>query len=463
MSKQVSVVPIFDFDTVSYEKDTEVHLDVTLIAPERETQKRIPLHLILSVDCSGSMDGNKLTQVKSTLCKLIDHLTENDTLGILGFSENAWEELAPLPMTKESKNLAKTKVNGMYVRGMTNLEAAIKMSLEKATIADQSKTSRVILLTDGLPTTGNCNKQELIKLSSNTNQMVSISCFGYGDDFDAELMASLSKMGRGNNFYIKSDDDCAKAFGLELGGLLSLFGQNIKISINPSGNMRFKEMLSEYKCDQVQGYRLLTENSKIEIIIDDIYVGETKHCILKLEIPKATEAVCARPTTVGKIDVTYIDTESKIEQTLSISAKIKYEKSVDKIPNEPHPEVRKQLAIIEAVKFQREAKKKADAGDLAGARVILGEAVNYINTNAEYIPNSASYAAAYSCMVNDFSNNHSYQTRGVKSMTSFRYATSTGRGASTDTLSFSTLSKAQGEMMKSFSSPPTSDDEEKKA
>ena len=65
-------------------------------------------------------------------------------------------------------------------------------------------------------------------------------------------------MGRGNNFYIKSDDGCNNAFALELGGLLSLYGQNIQISVTPSGNMLFKEMLSEYKCEQVNGFRLLT-------------------------------------------------------------------------------------------------------------------------------------------------------------------------------------------------------------
>jgi len=453
MSLQLAVVPAFDFDKVSFEKDSEVHLDVVLTAPEREQQKRIPLHLILAVDCSGSMQGRKLTQVKSTIDKLVDHLTENDNLGVISFSETAWSVLDAIPMTAENKNLAKAKVAEIRERGMTNMSDAISMGLEKATIADTSKTARLILLTDGLPTAGICDKTALINLAGNTNQRVSISCFGYGDDFDAELMASLSRMGRGNNFYIRNDDECASAFALELGGLLSLFGQNIKINITPSGNMTFKEMLSEYKCDQVQGFRLLNPGN-IEIKIDDIFVGETKHCILKLDIPKATEAVCARPTNVCAIEVSYTDTETQKEQVLVASAKIQYVKA-SKVATEANPEVKKQLMVLEAVRLQKEAKAKADVGDYKGAQGILREAVSFVTDNAQWIPNSGSYATAYQNMTQDFADSGSYRSKGIRSSTSFMYAASTGRGASMDSLGISNVSSSQIKMMASFSDSGT--------
>jgi uncharacterized protein YegL len=446
---QLTAVTTFDFDRVSFEKDSEVHLDLILNAPERREQKRIPLHLILAVDCSGSMSGNKLTQVKSTINKLVDHLTENDTLGVIKFSQQAWEVLKAIPMTGENKTLAKNKVGEIQEMGMTNLSAAIEMSIEKATIADTSKTARIILLTDGLPTAGKCGKDELLNLAGLTNKRVSISCFGYGDDFDAELMASLSRMGRGNNFYIKTDDECNNAFALELGGLLSLFGQNIQINIVPSGNMVFKEILSEYKCEQKNGFRLLSPGN-IEIKIDDIFVGETKHCLLKLDIPKATEAVCARPTTVCSIEIKYMDTETQKEVTVIESAKIQYVKA-GRVASEPNLEVKKQLMILEAVRLQKEAKAKADSGDYDGAKVILGEAINFVNLNAQFIPQHDGYVQAFRGMTNDFADAGTYRTKGIRSATSFCYAASTGRGSSMDSLGTTSLSGIQRGMLQSFS------------
>lgn len=453
MSPQVSVASLFDFDKVSYEKETDVHLDVVLTAPERSTVKRIPLHLILAIDCSGSMSGGKLDRVKSTVERLVDHLTENDSLGVIGFSGEAWEVLKAVPMTKENKNLAKDCVKKLSHHDMTNLSGAISMAIEKAVISDPTKTSRIILLTDGLPTAGICNKEALIQLAAKTNESVSISTFGYGDDFDAELMASLSKMGRGNNFYIKSDDECNKAFALELGGLLSMFGQNLKLTITPSGNMGFKEMLSEYKCEQKNGYRLLTK-SKIEIQIDDIYVGEKKHVLLTLEIPKATEAVCARATRVCDIALSYTDTETKKQETVSETAKLHYVKT-DKVASEPNPEVQRQLVLLETVRLQKEAKEKADAGQFKEAQTILAGAVNYINLNASYVPDSGVYASALNEMSSEFSNSATYRSLGVKSATAYACSVGTSRAGSMGGLSFSNTSTTdlQKNFMKSFTEP----------
>jgi Ca-activated chloride channel family protein len=451
-SAPVCLQSAFDFDKVSYEKDTEVHLDVTLTAPERTEAKRIPLHLILAIDCSGSMGGGKLESVKTTVDKLVDHLTENDTLGILAFSDSVWEVFSALPMAKENKNLAKEKVKSLKSLSKTNLSEAMSMALEKALISDTSKTCRVILLTDGLPTAGICDKDGLVDLACHTNQRVSISTFGYGDDFDAELMASISKMGRGNNFYIKNSDDCNKAFALELGGLLSLYGQNIKLTITPSGNMTFKELLSEYKCQQVKGFRLLTPG-RVEITIDDIYVGEKKHCILKLEIPKATEAVCARATRVCDVEMVYLDTETQQEVAVTEVVRINYVKA-DKLASEPDPEVKKQLLILETARLQKEAKDKADAGDYKAAQVVLGQAINFVQANAQFIPNSGSYLSSLQGMVVDFSDSRSYHSNGIKSATAFSYSLTQNRASSVDSMDRAYSNATLDEMVRLFSANP---------
>ena len=450
---KLSASPVFDFSEVSYDKASEIHLDVMLIAPEKTDSKRIPLHLILAIDCSGSMDGNKLGSVKNTTCKLIDHLTENDTLGVLGFSEDVWDVFNVLPMTKENKEMAKTEVKKLHTRGSTNLSQAIIMSMERAVIADKSKTCRIILLTDGCPTCGECNKEKLVELSNKMNPSVSMSTFGYGSDFDIELMTSISSAGRGASFYIKADEDCNKAFAMELGGLLSLFGQNIKMTITPSGNMEFKELLSDYKCEQKTGYRLIT-GSKFEIQIDDIFAGEKKHVILKLAIPEATEAVCARATHVCNIDVAYTDIVTKNIETLSLHGSIQYVKP-DKAQKDPNEEVQKQLLILEVAKIQKEAQEKADQGDLAGARNTLNNGIQFVTDNAKGLSGFSGLAGSMGYIISNYSDDHQYRSVGRKMSESMAYTMSTGRSSSADTLGVlgeAGLHGYQSEMLKSFTS-----------
>jgi len=258
-------------------------------------------------------------------------------------------------------------------------------------------------------------------------------------------------MGRGNNFYIKTDDECKKAFALELGGLLSLFGQNIKLTITPTGNMTFKEILSDYECKQKQGFRLLTPG-KVEITIDDIFVGEKKHCILKLEIPKATEAVCARATKVCDVKAVYLDTETQKEVAVEEAVRINYVKA-NKVASEPNAEVKKQLLILETVRLQQEAKAKADAGNYKEAQVILGQACNFVSTNAKFMPDSGVYLSNLRGMSANFTNSADYHTKGSKMSMAFSSSLTRNRVASMDSMDMAYSSGVQHEMLRSFTIP----------
>ena len=455
MSSQLNASALFDFGQVSYDKDSEVHLDLILKAPEKTDSKRIPLHLILAIDCSGSMDGGKLETVKKTTTKLIDHLTENDTLGIIGFSDNVWDIFKALPMTKETKEQAKKEVKKLHTMSATNLSGAMIMAMERALISDDSKISRIILLTDGLPSSGECDKQKLIELAYKMNQRVSMSTFGYGYDFDAELMASISSAGRGSSFYIKEDEDCNKAFAMELGGLLSLYAQNIKLVITPSKNMEFKELLSEYKCEQKQGYRLITA-PKIEIQIDDIFAGETKHVVLKLSVPQATEAVCARDTRICTVDIFYTDIETKANISTSFNSFIQYVKP-DKAPKSPNEDVHKQILLLEAAKFQKEAQDKADQGDYGEAKNILTRGLNFCKSNEHLMENAPALVNMFSNLQANFSDAHTYRSKGTRLAASYRYSMSNNRAGSADTLGATYMSSDQADMLAQFMEDPDSE------
>ena len=453
---QLNASSILDFGQVPYNKESEVHLDIILTAPEKTESKRTPLHIILAIDCSRSMDGGKLDSVKSTTEKLITHLTENDTLGMIGFSDTVWDIFKALPMTKENKEQAKKEVKKLHTKSATNLSDAMIMAMERAIISDDSKISRVILLTDGLPSAGECDKQKLVEIAYKMNQRISMSSFGYGYDFDAELMASISNAGRGSSFYIKEDEDCNKAFAMELGGLLSLYAQNIKITVTPSKTMEFKELLSEYKCEQKQGYRLMT-SPKIEIRIDDVFAGEKKHVILKLAIPEATEAVCARDTRICTVDVSYTDVESKGLNSITFNSFIQYVKP-DKALTIPNENVQKQILLLEAAKFQKEAQDKADQGKYDEAQKILSNGLNFVHANEKFMDNAPMVSAMFSNLQANFSDAHTYRSRGTKLAASYRYSMSNNRSSSADTLSYA--NSDQAEMLAQFMTPlPEKEDE----
>ena len=450
-SKPLQWSVLFDREQAECNKTSELHMDVILTAPDRDDQKRIPLHLILAVDCSGSMAGSKIASVKATILKLVEHLTENDSLGILGFSESVFDVLPTLPMTQGNKDQARTAVNGLHDMGSTNLSQAVTMASERVVTGDKGKVCRIVLLTDGLPTCGECNKERLIEMVGKMNPDVSMTTFGYGADYDAELLASMASMGKGNNFYIEKDTDCNKAFALELGGLLSLFAQDIKVTVSPS-NMNIKEFMSGYKVEEQPGYRGITAG-KMSFTIDDIYVGERKHAILKIEVPGASEAVCSRPSRICDIEVSYLDVETKERGKLEAKASIQYVRP-GKVICEENAEVKKQLILIEAARIQREAKEKADNGDYSGAQTVLNEGLKWVGLPGVQGPLGAAGTAGvkgvFDNMLQNSADRLSYSTKGVKLASAYVTSFSTARSSSMDSVAMSYTSSMQADMLDSF-------------
>jgi hypothetical protein len=216
--------------------------------------------------------------------------------------------------------------------------------------------------------------------------------------------------------------------------------------------MTFKELLSDYKCEQKKGYRLMTSN-KFEITINDIFAGEKKHIVLKLSVPKATEAVCARATRVCGISVCYTNVLTKETETVNIGGMINYIKP-GKAQVGPNEEVRKQLLLIEAAKFQREAQEKAEKGLFEDAQKILTKGREFVDKNLQWIPNGMSILCMYTNLADSYTDRYSYQTKGAKLGSSYLCAMSMGRGTSADTACFA--NSAQNVMVDSFtSSSPT--------
>lgn len=455
MNPQINLNPVFDYDRVEYTKSSDVHLDIILNAPEKEEEKRIPLHIILAVDCSGSMAGPKLNSVKNTASKLVHHLTENDSLGMVAFSTQAWEVFPALAMNASNKDKAQKAIEGLSTLMSTNIEQALRMATEMSSTADKKKIRRIVLLTDGLPNEGIDSHDGLIEIVGKIGKGVSVSTFGYGIDYNPELLGSMASAGRGNHFYIEKDQDCSQAFALELGGLLSLYGQDIRVSLVPSGNMEVKELLSGYTMETEGGFRGIGDE-EFSFTIDDIYTGEKKHAVLKMTVPKATKAVLARPSKVCDIEIDYLDVETQERVKVSGRADIQYVKSGD-APEEANTEVKEQLMLIEAARIQREAKEKADAGDYQGAQVLLGEGAKWASDNSWY-QNSGVLADSFNSMMPDFSDHASYSTVGMKKAVSNIRSYSSNRVSSAGTVSTSYTSDVQTRMMNSFGTGINSND-----
>ena len=359
----------FTFNKIRHDRDNDIHLVLDLVAPKAEFEtKRAPLCIIPVLDCSVSMnDNNKLHYAKQSLLKLVDNLTSDDYMGLVSFGTDARPEAPPQRMTPENKAKFKKMIGDFEVRGNTNLSGGLLLALEMAKNTDLSDETltRVILFTDGQPNVGVKTTTGLCDLLEKRMGHASVSTFGYGDDAAQDLLGEMATKGKGNFAYVQNPDAALSAFGKELGGLLSTYGQEIVVGIQPQCGHAISEVVSDAEVDEeIDGL--------VRIKLPEILSEETLHVVLSAKMAKQKTA---GPRLVNAFDITVsyrsLDAEGKmVTHSVESKAKIQFVKDGEE-QAQPTKEVDEVVARAQLVKAQIAAEEAAKRNDFAAANQAL--------------------------------------------------------------------------------------------
>ncbi|KAM9859341.1 inter-alpha-trypsin inhibitor heavy chain H3-like [Aulostomus maculatus] len=171
---------------------------------------RIPKNVVFVIDQSGSMRGRKMEQTQIALLHILNDLAEEDFFGLLTFDSSIvrWKREL-VQANQENLESAKTFARNIVSRGATDINAAV---LEGARMLNaqprEGSASILILLTDGDPTTGVRNLEEI---QSNVRQAIDkkfpLYCLGFGFDVNFEFLERMSLQNNGVARRIYEDSD----------------------------------------------------------------------------------------------------------------------------------------------------------------------------------------------------------------------------------------------------------------
>ncbi len=187
---------------LSYKNDGEDGFFTMLIAPSIESDEVIEKDVVLVLDTSGSMEGEKLAQAQDALNFVLDHLNPGDRFNVISFSTGVRSFSRGL-QAPEAAPEAKNFVNRLRAEGSTDINRAL---LEAIAGLDNDSARPVILifLTDGLPTSGVTEAESILNNVKNAApKNLRLFPFGVGDDVDTFLLDSLAKELRGASAYVR--------------------------------------------------------------------------------------------------------------------------------------------------------------------------------------------------------------------------------------------------------------------
>jgi Ca-activated chloride channel family protein len=185
---------------LSYKAPDEDGFFVLLAAPNVDAQQVVNKDVILVLDTSGSMEGEKMEQARDAMHFVLDHLNRSDRFNIITFSTGV--QLfsdRPEPLSKLAE--ARRFVDNLRAEGSTDINRAL---LEAIDAAGHERPTILIFLTDGLPTSGVIDTPLILNnITQAAGSNLRLFPFGVGDDVDTLLLDSLAQELRGAGAYVR--------------------------------------------------------------------------------------------------------------------------------------------------------------------------------------------------------------------------------------------------------------------
>ncbi len=179
---------------------------------------RPPLTLAVTIDVSGSMSaGDKIGFVRQGLERLVSSLNDDDQLALITY-ENVARTVWAMQPVRGNRNSILTIVRGLQATGGTNLHDGLQAAYDAVSSAyDSGRQNRVILLSDGQPTSGITSTAEIIAMSAARNSDgIGLTTVGLGSDFNLELMQGLAEQADGNFYFLENSTAVDEVFTEEL-------------------------------------------------------------------------------------------------------------------------------------------------------------------------------------------------------------------------------------------------------
>jgi Ca-activated chloride channel family protein len=174
-----------------------------LFAPVVELDTVVPRDVILVLDTSGSMEGEKIEQAIDAATYVLEHLGADDRFAVVDFSRGVRtfrDELSPASDAADAIEY----VGRLKASGNTNISGALDRGLS---FLEGDRPGTVIFLTDGLPTSGIQSTDGILDLVEEVApDRAQLFAFGVGYDVDTVLLDALASRFVGSSHYVTPDE-----------------------------------------------------------------------------------------------------------------------------------------------------------------------------------------------------------------------------------------------------------------
>jgi len=319
----------------------------------------MPANFGLVLDRSGSMDGEKMDNLKEAVGYVADHLGDSDLVSVTIFDDQV-ETLIPNQPAKNREDI-KTKVAKIIARGGTQISDGLKAGLAEVKKGQgKDRLNRILLLTDGQTWD---DEDSCLKLADEAGkQGIAVTSIGIGEEWNEKLLLQIAERSRGDSHWIQNPISILDVFRKEVEGMQAVAAVNLRMTVRMSPGVAPVKvystvpMISDVSAKAVKDRNVVADLGSLD--------GKKGQAVL---IEALVPAGKTGKFQIGQVEVVY-DAPSQGIKGRSVKSDLFVTFTPDQAATaKVNAEVMNLVEKVSAFKLQTRALTEVEAGNIASA------------------------------------------------------------------------------------------------
>jgi hypothetical protein len=278
--------------------DIDILVDIFFSSNDAATKRR-PLNVCFALDKSASMEENgRMEKLKSAMTQIMTMLAPDDYISIVCYNDHASTMLTSAKYETTVDSIVRELINQTAPGGGTNMTAGMLRAYDELRKnASQEYKNRMILMSDGVSTSGERDPTKILKHVQHYNQLgIETSAIGLGSNINFALLHDIAVEGGGRSHFI---GDCSEASNELMQVLadeimnMNADAENIRISVVAPRGLTFVEAFGAAKIEHDDKGAIILTSSHLPS-------NQTQSILLKFKAKKAR-----RRNNIVEIDCAY--------------------------------------------------------------------------------------------------------------------------------------------------------------
>jgi Ca-activated chloride channel family protein len=261
--------------------------------PTPEAPRR-PTDLVVVLDRSSSMLGEKIAQALGAVRELVGRLGPDDRFALVSYSTDAALTIPLASATTEARSAWVRTIAAISADGNTNMSSGLDLGLDLIERArTPGRATRAILISDGLANQGDPTPDGLARRAGRAvrGEYV-LSTVGVGADFNEYLMTRLADAGTGNYYYLERAQELASVFAREFDAARTTVAAALAVEIAPAPGVAVTD---------AGGYPVEHQGDRVHFRPGSLFAGQERRIWVTFRVPSGAVG----DHDLGRVALTY--------------------------------------------------------------------------------------------------------------------------------------------------------------